>query len=404
LQSTVHSLPLTIHDEMPSKQSLLPSVAFLLLISAFAHSQSYCAPIKSAKEKTYCFNPTKLDHQDRTAKSAQMDAFWTLVKSYEGDGATCLRGLLTSEKDDGFFLFDGASLLYSLDKSDASTGVVVSSIERADLDEVDTRGYLQLLLKLSKAGIDVGPLANRYLTRKDANAAVPEHAMELNRDMGGLFIYGSMSADTADHSLIAGLEDKESYARATAALLLATNMTGESFKALSEFKGLNDLPEQYRKEIDHSLKYDPYRPPKTPPKFTREQVLEYIRALPNTREEMETAFKKQSAWEEQHPGMRQHPKGAKGEVTKEMVADMRRQIEESPPFLEIEDHERFIESAIANLTEADLPLVREARRKSLHGLSDESLGEYFAFSRLILGVINRLDLYKEYRVHPNAAP
>jgi hypothetical protein len=87
-----------------------------------------------------------------------------------------------------------------------------------------------------------------------------------------------------------------------------------------------------------------------------------------------------------------------------MVADMRRQIEESPPFLEIEDHARFIESAIANLTEADLPLVREARRKSLHGLSDESLGEYFAFSRLILGVINRLDLYKEYRVHPNAAP
>jgi hypothetical protein len=67
-------------------------------------------------------------------------------------------------------------------------------------------------------------------------------------------------------------------------------MTGESFKALSEFKGLNDLPEQYRKEIDHSLKYDPYRSPKTPPKFTREQVLEYIRALPNTREEMENCF------------------------------------------------------------------------------------------------------------------
>src|SRR5260370_27441184 len=122
-----------------------------------------------------------------------------------------------------------------------------------------------------------------------------------------------MPADTADHYLIAALEDKESYARATAALLLATNMTGESFKALSQFKGLNDLPEQYRKEIDHSLKYDPYRPPKTPPKFTRKQVLEYIRALPNTREEMETAFKKHSAWGEQHPGMRQHPNGARGE-------------------------------------------------------------------------------------------
>src|SRR5260370_17265665 len=133
---------------MPSQQSLPPSVAFLLLISAFAHSQSYCAPIKSAKEKTYGFNPTKLDHQARTAKSAQMDAFWTLVKSYEGDGVTCLRGLLTSEKDDGFFLFDGASLLYSLDKSDASTRVVVSRIDRALLNHAGTLTNLKLLLNL----------------------------------------------------------------------------------------------------------------------------------------------------------------------------------------------------------------------------------------------------------------
>lgn len=68
-----------------------------------------------------------------------------------------------------------------------------------------------------------------------------------------------------------------------------------------------------------------------------------------------------------------------------MVAGMRERIENSPPFLEIADHERFIESAIANLMEPDLPLVREARRKSLHGLSDESLGEYFAFSRVDSG-------------------
>jgi hypothetical protein len=51
------------------------------------------------------------------------------------------------------------------------------------------------------------------------------------------------------------------------------------------------------------------------------------------------------------------------------------------------------------LTEADLPAVREARRKSIHGLSDESLYEYFAYTTIIRGVINRLDLYKEYRVH-----
>jgi hypothetical protein len=370
---------------------------FLSAISAIA--QTYCAPIQSAKEKTYGFNPTKLDKEARTAKSAQMDAFWTLVKSYEADGVTCLRNLLQAEKNDGFFLFDGASLLYSMDKSDASIRVIVSSLERADLDEVDTRGYLQMLLNLSHAGVDIGPLANRYLRRQDVNAVVPEHAMELNRDMGALFIYGSLPPENADRYLIDALQYPETYARATAALLLATNMTEESFKALSGFKGLTELTPDYQKEIQASRGYMKYEAPKAPPKFTREQVLEYIRSLPHTREEVDAAFKKQREWEEKQPPPLPPAKVRTAQTDKKMVADIRERIESSPPFLEIADHERFIESAIANLGETDLPLVREARRKSLHGLSDEALGEYFAFSTVILGVINRLDLYKEYRVH-----
>ena len=57
------------------------------------------------------------------------------------------------------------------------------------------------------------------------------------------------------------------------------------------------------------------------------------------------------------------------------------------------------QSAIALLQEEDLPVLREARRKSIYGLSDEALHEYFALSRVLLGVINRLDLYKEAREH-----
>ena len=374
-------------------------IALLLLSAVVAAAQTYCAPIQSAKEKTYGFNPTKLDQSARAAKSAQMDAFWSLVKSYERDGATCLRNMLAGEKTDGFFLFDGASLLYSMDKSDASVHVVVSSIERADLEEVDTRGYLQMLLNLSHAGVDVGPLANRYLRRKAVDTFVPQHAMELNRDMGALFIYGSLQPETADRYLIAALDYPEPYARATAALLLATNMTEESFKALHDFHGLGDLPANYQKEIQPSRAYEKYEAPKSPAQYNREQVLEYIRALPHTSTQLDVALKKQREWEEKQPPPPMPPKVRTPQSDKKLVDDMRERIENSPPFTEIEDHERFIESAIANLTEADLPLLRDARRKSLHGLSDESLGEYFAFSRVILGVINRLDLYKDYRVH-----
>lgn len=131
---------------------------------------------------------------------------------------TCLRNLLVAEQSDGFFLFDGASQLYSIDKSDASVQVVVSSIERADPEQVDTLGYLQMLLNLSHAEVDVGPLANRYLRRKDVNAFVPQHLMELNPDTGAAFIYGTMRPEDADRYLIEALQYPEIYARATAAL------------------------------------------------------------------------------------------------------------------------------------------------------------------------------------------
>lgn len=364
-----------------------------------ANAQSYCAPIQAAKERTYGFNPTKLEKNARAAKSAQMDAFWTLVKSYQADGVTCLRNTLAAEKNDGFFLFDGASLLYSIDKSDASIHVVVSSLERADLEEVDTRGYLQILLNLSRAGVDIGPLANRYLRRKDVDTFVPQHAMELNRDMGALFIYGSLPDDTADRYLIEALHYEEPYARATAALLLATILTQESFKALHDFQGLRELPADYQKEIQGSRTYAKYEAPQSPPTYSREEVIEYVRSLPHTREELDVALRKQREWEVKQPPPPLPPKVRTPQSDKKFAADLQNRIEKSPPFTEIEDHESFIESAIANLTEADLPLIRESRRKSLRGLSDESLGEYFAFSRVILGVINRLDLYREYRIH-----
>jgi len=52
---------------------------------------------------------------------------------------------------------------------------------------------------------------------------------------------------------------------------------------------------------------------------------------------------------------------------------------------------------MATLTEADLADIREARRNALHAVSDEALDDYFTFTAIIQGVMNRLDLYKEYR-------
>jgi len=99
------------------------------------------------------------------------------------------------------------------------------------------------------------------------------------------------------------------------------------------------------------------------PAYSREQVLARIRALPRTPEQAQAELKKEN------------------------------------PVLGIAEDEPLVRSAIVTLTAADLDTVRDARRASLMSVSDEVLYEYAAFTRILLGMINRLDLYKEYRVH-----
>jgi hypothetical protein len=339
------------------------------------HAQNPCSAIQIAKQTTYGFRPTQLDEEGRKKKSAQMDEFWNLVKGQGNNGVTCLQDLLATEKGDGFFLFDGSSLLYTLDHSEASTRVILAALDRADLDEIDLGGYLQLLLQLSKSGIDIGPLAARYLERPNVTAIVPQHAMTVDRDIGALLLYGSMPPDRADRYLITALSDEEPYARATAARILAVSMTQESFKALSNFKGFDNLPAVYKKEIQAFRTHVPYKPPARPIKFTREQVLEYIRLIPHSEDEFMAAMKRMQEYEEQNP----EPKHSPNADAHALGQAVYQKVSEYPPFVGISGTTRFIESARATLTEADLPIIREARRKSVQSLSDETIDEYLAF-------------------------
>jgi hypothetical protein len=173
------------------------------------------------------------------------------------------------------------------------------------------------------------------------------------------------------------------------------NMTETSFKALSTFSGWQDLPEDSRKVVQAYRMYQPYQPPAAPVKFSRREVLAYIAQLPHNEKEFQAAMQRQGEYEKQHPEFT--PKGKLSDKDLETVVS--KKVEESPPFFGVAGADRFIESAVATLTEADLPAIREARRKAMRSISDEALGEYFAYSHIIRGVINRLDLYKEYRLH-----
>lgn len=349
-----------------------------------------CGEVRAAKEKIYGFRPAELNHEAQKAKSEEMDGFWKLVKQQGSAGAACLAALLQEERDDGFFLFDGASLLFSVDPSEQQWPVIVSSVQRSDLSQIDMGGYVHFLVRLGKAGADIGGLARLYLEREKVDAYLTMHSMQLERWMGAMFMYGSMPAELSGPHLREALKSESQEARGIAAMLLALNMNEEGFRALHEFPGFDALPAHHRDQAKALRTFQPYQAPKTPPKFTRQQVLEYLGQIAHTREEVDRAFEREMEWEEKHPELQ----ALRDSNSKDYF---RRKTEESPPFTSLSGHVRFLESAIATLTEADLAAVREARRRAV-AVSDEAIYEFFAYTAILHGVVNRLDLYKEYRL------
>ncbi|MBZ5647644.1 MAG: hypothetical protein LAN37_10520 [Acidobacteriia bacterium] len=371
-----------------------------LLVPSVAVAQHECAELQEAKNATYGFLPSRLNKAEQESKSKQMDVFWNAVRSTGTNGIACLRRMIVDEKKDGFFLFDASSLLYGIDKSPDSVAAIESGLERADLNQVDPGGYLSLLIQMSKTDVDTGPLAERYLRHPNVLAVVPQHAMTIDRSIGAVLLYGSMRADLPDKYLIADLNDKEPYVRATAALVLAINMTGESFRALQSVP-VDSLPADIATQVRGFRTYEKKGIPLPPSKFSREQVLRILHRIPHTREEYEAVVNspEYKAYQEAKYARLSTSKNA---PTEESVKQMMQDREEEEPFTDISGAKRFIESAILTLDGSDLPLLRECRRKSIHGMSDEVLYEYFAYTGIIGGIINRLDLYKEYRIHPAA--
>jgi len=71
----------------------------------------------------------------------------------------------------------------------------------------------------------------------------------------------------------------------------------------------------------------------------------------------------------------------------------------SLPNYGVADHVAVIAIAVATLQAGDFAVLREARRKALYNVSDESFSDYLAYTQIMIGMLNRLDLYKEYRSH-----
>jgi hypothetical protein len=349
-----------------------------------------CQALRAAKSKVYGFRLSQLNESQIDAKGKEMDAFWKQVQSAGAEGAACLRSMVQEEKTDHFFQFDAASFLYQADRSPETLLLVRDSIAQADFQEIDPANYLSLAVALAQQDVDIAPLAARLLRYPNAVIRVPEQALELDSDTAALFLYGSMKPASATKALIPELQAPESFVRAGAAHLLAEQLTEEGFRALSHWDGLSKIAEEFRRnDITAVMKYQPPNEAELAhPKFTRGQVLQMIAALPHTSAEFTDVMGKKGA--EFDKQMRET------KATQEQISQA---IAEGEPIYGIANHRAFTNSAIATLQASDFELLRTARRKALFNVSDQSLEEYLAFTQVMIGLINRLELYKEFRSH-----
>jgi hypothetical protein len=238
--------------------------------------------------------------------------------------------------------------------------------------------------------VDVRPLASKLLLYPNAVIHISEHSLDLDSDTAALFLYGTMDPAQASDALIKLLDAPETFVRSAAPHLLAEQMTPESFRALSKWDGLSKIQEDFRRnDIQSVMKYQALNSSDyANPKFTREQVLQTIASFPHTQKEFDDVMSTKGAAFDQEVRQKK--------LTQQQLAQT---VADSLPIYGVADHTAFINSAVATLKPEDFAVIREARRKSLYNVSDESLAEYLAYTQIMLGMLNHLDLFKEYR-HP----
>jgi len=131
--------------------------------------------------------------------------------------------------------------------------------------------------------------------------------------------------------------------------VLSRNLTEESFKALASLGAMETFSKEGRESVTFITtrrNVDVVRPSK----YTRQQMLEKLARLPNMDSDID-------------------------EVENKALDD----------------------SIYATFTAADLNALREGRRRMITGVSNESVEGYEEISRILLNLINVLDVYRQYR-------
>lgn len=339
-------------------RTIVTLTLFVLGIAGSSFAQANCESLQAMQQKVYGFQPLSLSDAQRQAKQAELQQFWLDARTVGPAAVPCLQAMLSNDKHDPFFLFDGGSLLLSLDKSPQTLSAVSAALSGADLTQIRAADYINLLIRLSRRDVDIGPLAAKYMKSPLPTTSVSEGTREQDRVSGALLLYGSMEPDIAEKYLQPMAQGNRLDARPAAVFALALTMTEATFRDFHAGISLDGLSPDNEEVVRGILQYE-QAPVAGHTPLSRDQVLARLAAI--------------------------------------IRGDFDHFDPDTPPYVSGDD--AFEISAGAQLLPADLPVLAEARRRSIRNVSDDSVDEYLALTQVYLELINRYDLYKRWRAH-----
>ena len=333
------------------KVKITVSLILLILlcgIDAFPQKDK-CVELQKLIDKTYNFKPSKLNEQEQTAKSAEMDIVWNKVKSDKENFVPCLKKAMQKTDANNFFVFDASNLIFSFDKSDESKKFLVKSYSKVDLSDVNLAYWLPYVAALGYEGFDTTAAGDNWLRSSVEGFYLPQHGTrKVTKNIGSIVIFGSMDEKFATPALAKIASDEKHPAREIAVYLLAQQTTPEAFRELKSLdkKGFSESVKTAINNFVNNPKI--LKPREGEPKTTREQYLEAFQELAN----------------------------GKSKKFIELT-------------IEVPDGEK---DAVAVLKKEDIPLIRKARRYFAATANPHSPEWYKSFTNILMTM-----LYKDFK-------
>ena len=315
-------------------------VATALLLVVPVQGQD-CEQVKTMIRETYWFKPTELSAPQKDEASEAMTSFWSYVKGKPDETLDCLREALRDEAANAWFLFDGSSLLVSVDPSRESKATQVRLWSAAPLEDLNLQYWLETLVERGNEDFDVSVAADRWLGYENASYRMVRHGgLKIGPFEGALFLFGSMQEAHATPALARIAGDDSHRGQSTAFRILSYQGTPDSWRALGKLDA-SKLSRSNRRKIERLRT----APPKLPSeeieeRLTRQQIIRDLRIKLGDEEE---------------------------------VAQTRMMFRDS----------NWLLNAVNNLKPEDVDLLRRARRRRVRVSSDEAVYEYIVYSRAI---------------------